>query len=168
MGAQKAEQADQQTTLVVETLEQVAAASVRRLVLRRALEVARLDGIPRRVEELTFFVSGPLYEAAQSVLGEDFADELLLELAPVLDRAWHEDRATVAPPSVIDTTQVESDHVLACRDLAAPAVDGSIGAPHSNVRKKSAIQRVGVDAPAIADTVPAADEDDTGPMAVPS
>ena len=78
MGAQKAEQVDQQTTLVVETLENVAAAAVRRLVLRKALDVARLDTIPARVEDLTFFVSGPLYEAAQGVLGEDFADELLL------------------------------------------------------------------------------------------
>lgn len=160
MGAQKAEQVDQQTTLVVETLENVAAAAVRRLVLRKALDVARLDTIPARVEDLTFFVSGPLYEAAQGVLGEDFADELLLELAPVLDRAWHDDRATVAPPSAdgVDRTSASS----------SDGVD--------NVRKKSAIHRLAADPDSVrivaedaeekADTIPAADEDDTGPMAL--
>ncbi len=179
MGAQKAEQVDQHTTLVVETLEQVAAAAVRRLVLRKALDVARLDRIPGRVEDLTFFVSGPLYEAAQGVLGEDFADELLLELAPVLDRAWHEDRATVAPPSVdvLDLPLATNDD-----DAAVGVPPASV--PHSNVRKKSAIHRVAPDPESVrilgeeidgveevgekADTVPAADEDDTGPMAIPS
>jgi len=207
MGAQKAEHVDKQTTLVVSTLEQVAAASVRRMVLQRALDVASLDSIPNRVEDLTFFVSGPLYEAAQSVLGEDFADELLLELAPVLDRAWHEDRATVAPP----TLDARSDALSRAFGEVTARSEAPQGAqppshapepssvPTSNVRKKSAIQRVVVETSSEgldemgeeeaperprepdsirigseeaevgerADTIPADDEDDTGPIVAP-
>jgi hypothetical protein len=79
--------------LVVAAFERATLAELRRRVLRAALDDAGLDEVPDQLEDLTFFVSGPLYERAQRMLGDAFAEALVAEVTPVLDRGWELDRA---------------------------------------------------------------------------
>lgn len=81
--------------LITAALERVAWAEVKRTVLDRALDEAGMSRVPDVLEELTFFVSGPLYEHASRALGEEFAEALIAEMSPVLDQAWELDRAVV-------------------------------------------------------------------------
>lgn len=89
--------------LIVGALERASVFEIRRKVLERALADAGLAVVPDTLEELTFFVSGPLYEHAQKALGDAFADAMLTEMTPVLDRAWELDRAAVEEPFGADT-----------------------------------------------------------------
>ncbi|MCA9618528.1 MAG: hypothetical protein KC731_05895, partial [Myxococcales bacterium] len=70
---------------LVELIERSAAESVRRLVLDRALRGSGLDHPPTGAEDLADFLAGPLYDAARDVLDEEFAQALLLAVAPFLD-----------------------------------------------------------------------------------
>jgi CheY-like chemotaxis protein len=132
--------------LLVEALERVAAAHVRRRVLQLALEEARIAAVPDKIEDLTFFVSGPLYEHAQRLLGSDFADSLLVELAPVLDRAWATDRAALdapaRPATPVPESEVRTRSRSAIRKLdgaadtepaPAPATDDAAAPPSKRV-----------------------------------
>ncbi|HZO12486.1 MAG TPA: hypothetical protein VFB62_04490 [Polyangiaceae bacterium] len=73
-------------------LEATAPATRRAEVVADALADSGHRTIPESPEELLFFATGPLYERAQAAWGSEIADAILLELAPVLDRAWERDR----------------------------------------------------------------------------
>lgn len=73
-------------------LEATAPATRRAEVVAEALADSGHRTIPESPEELLFFATGPLYERAQAAWGSEVADAILLELAPVLDRAWERDR----------------------------------------------------------------------------
>lgn len=140
MAAERLPQQDLAATLVVEALDRVAIQRVRDRVLRRALEHAGLDAVPSRIEDLTFFVSGPLYEQAVLTLGADFADELLLEMSAALDRAWDHARSQVEPTSA--TRQISE----------APDTEPSAGRPHqSSIRRARSLGPSDSDAPLSSD-----------------
>jgi CheY-like chemotaxis protein len=105
--------------LLVEALDRVAAVHVRRRVLGAALDEAGVKAIPDQIEDLTFFVSGPLYEQAQRILGSEFADELLVEVAPVLDRAWASDREHAGAPPAVQGTPLPLSAVRRTRSQSA-------------------------------------------------
>ena len=89
--------------------DRVSVAALRRAVMTEALEDANLFELPKRVEELTFFVSGPLYERAHHAMGPEFADSLLREFAPILDDAWERDRARSYGPVSSGSYCVDAD-----------------------------------------------------------
>jgi CheY-like chemotaxis protein len=190
MGAQRVEREqrpevtrDRQTARLVQALETVAADAVRRHVLSGALDLAGLSDVPTRVEDLTFFVSGPLYEAAHQLLGDSFAEALLIEVAPILDRAWDDDRKTTTVPPAMRSPAQHSDLVSSAGPAEASPAEASpaeaspaeanpaeanaspVSAnPTSSVVEKartySAVQRVlpEGDEAEKADTIPAPDE----------
>ncbi len=142
MAAERVPRADSTATLVVEALDRVAIQRVRDRVLGRALAQAGLEAIPSRIEDLTFFVSGPLYEQAVLTLGADFADELLLEMSAALDRAWDQARAQLEPTSVT--------RELGMSD--APDTEPSAGRPYqSSIRRARSLGPTGSRAPGDSD-----------------
>jgi hypothetical protein len=127
--------------LVAATVERVAPAHVGRTgedLLADAFAAANLDDIPYGPEELLFFASGPLYELVQQEWGDPIADALLLELAPVFDRAWARDRIELGG----DFVPQSSTHVAAHSSVPGSSVPGS------NVRRRSGVR------PTVKDTVP--------------
>jgi len=142
--------------LVAATVERVAPVDVARTgedLLADAFAAAELDDIPYGPAELLFFASGPLYELVQQEWGDTTADALLLELAPVFDRAWARDR-------------IELGGDFVPHSFTASSAPGS-SAPGRNVRRRSGVRptakdtvRTTEDGPAEdivrADTIPAA------------
>ncbi len=133
--------------LIVDALERISVLEIQRRVLHAALRDAGLAEVPSQLEDLTFFVSGPLYERAQRVLGVAFADAMLVEMSPALDHAWERDRAEAELPEL--------------------ATDSSRQPPSSTAvrsRIRSAIHRLEEDGPpsavdAVRDTDPVHDTD---------
>jgi DNA-binding response OmpR family regulator len=70
--------------LVCEALDQIASPEVRDAVFVDALERAGLDDWPEMVDEIAQFVVGPLHASLLHRLGEEVAEQVIVELEPFL------------------------------------------------------------------------------------
>ena len=108
--------------LVVDAIDQFATSWVRRAVLEKAFAIAGINKVPDSINDLTFFVTGPLYEVTAKTVSTEFADGLLDALSPVLDQAWSADHdgggESSRPPK-------ESTIRRARRDTRPPKVPSS-------------------------------------------
>ncbi|HJL16486.1 MAG TPA: hypothetical protein RMH99_12565 [Sandaracinaceae bacterium LLY-WYZ-13_1] len=86
---------------VSEAIDAVAAPSLRAEVIRLALAWARRADIPERGPDAGDFVRGPLYHAAQEVLGPQLAASIRDELMPVTDMVADEEISEVRPSTPV-------------------------------------------------------------------
>ena len=69
---------------VREAIGAFAAPDMRDQILGLALSIASLGDVPERIEELQQFIEGPLRTVVAGFLGEDVADAVAADLAPML------------------------------------------------------------------------------------
>lgn len=78
---------DRLAVIVREAIDRVAAGDARDAIIRDALMLARLQELPADPAQLAGFITGPLYESVESRIGVDAAEGVLLDLAPLVERA---------------------------------------------------------------------------------
>lgn len=82
---------------VVEAIDAVAAPARRAEVLRLALTWARLDVVPEDGRGVADFVEGPLYRAAEEVLGAELAASIRDQLTPLVEMVAYDEVSEVRP-----------------------------------------------------------------------
>lgn len=87
---------------VRETLDALATPEIRNAVIRYALEREGAPHIPEKGSEVRSFVEGSLVNAVRDLLGEEQAEAVRDELAPIIERF---DRASGLPPDEADSAR---------------------------------------------------------------
>jgi hypothetical protein len=87
---------------VTEAIDAVAAPARRVAVLKLALTWARREAVPERGPEVAEFVEGPLFRAAQELLGHELAEAIRLELAPIVRMTASQEISEVRPSTPVE------------------------------------------------------------------
>lgn len=105
---------------IAESIDALAAPRVRAAVVELALRWARLEYIPSRGNEVSEFVEGALYRAAEQMLGFEVAEAVKSDLAPMVSMLRDQEVSAVRPSAPPDADSDYPEIQVQEPEAAAP------------------------------------------------